>query len=75
MYQMAESLGQSADMDRPGAEEFQRMWSGTWFAAVPCAWNSSTLHHMISAEPALSCATQTVENLSRSSSSWGTPPF
>ncbi len=35
MYQMIESLGQSADMDQPGAEGYQRMWSGTLSGTVP----------------------------------------
>jgi hypothetical protein len=48
MYQMVESLGQSADMDQPEAEGYRRTSSGMSFATVPGVRNSSTLHPTIS---------------------------
>jgi hypothetical protein len=75
MYQTVESLGQSADMDQPGAEGYRRTSSGMSFANVLGVWNSSTLHPTISVERAPSYATQTAENLSKSSFFSGTPLF
>jgi hypothetical protein len=45
------------------------------FANVLGVWNSSTLHPTISVERAPSYATQTAENLSKSSFFSGTPLF